>query len=359
MQGAIGPTGPIGNKGELQDGPGPKGNIGPTGPNSAPGASGPIGPIGAISPDTPRQGAKGNPGTTPGSYPGISTAVSLKMISNGAGETTNMEWQNGIMDAYNQVYTNFQYVDMDGTNDYITAVMNGSYDNLTSFDWSIRVWLRQDQTSGANRMIWDFNAGTSNSNNRMFLQYNSGLNRFIARMRTNSTNFDRQWGLHDNNSATGTGTNSSTKWTSSNRGNVNSDNMCMLTLTYDASQASATNAFKIYWNASELTSQAVANSNARTNNALPNLAIGAQRHALTNSPWNGTQDEWAFYNKVLSSGEVSTLYNSGARAKAAQELVTSNLIENCSFDFGGGANLTTKNGNLTSGVLSGVSIVTY
>ena len=255
-----------------------------------------------------------------------------------------------------QSYQNYFYGDFDGTNDNITATMNGSYDNLTSFDWSIRVYVRMDQTSGANRMIWDFNAGTSNSNNRMFFQYNSGFNRFIARMRTNSTNFDRQWSLHSNNSATGTGTNSGVKWTSSNRGNVNSDNMCMLTLTYDASQTNAANAFKLYWNASELTTQAVANSNTRTNNALPNLAIGAQVHALTNSPWNGLMDEWAFYNKVLSSTEVSNLYNS-TRATAAQVISTTNLITNVSFD--NGQNITQYNNNLTSIVQSGVSIQAY
>ena len=201
-----------------------------------------------------------------------------------------------------------------------------------------------DQTTGANRNLWDFNAQyAGTTNNRVFLQYNSGFNRFILRMRTNSTNFDRQWALHSNSSATGTGTNSGTKWTSSNRGNVNSDNMCMITCTYDASQTSAANAFKIYWNASELTTQAVANSGTRTNTAMPNLIIGGQNNS-TNGSWNGLMDEWAFYNKVLSSSEVSTLYNSGNRAKAAQQLVTSNLQENCSFDWGN-ANLATLYSN--------------
>ena len=214
-----------------------------------------------------------------------------------------------------------------------------------------------DQTSGANRNLWDFNNVAAGSTaNRMFLQYNSGLNRFIARMRTNSSNFDRQWALHDNNSATGTGTNSGVKWTSSNRGNVNSDNMCMITLTYDASQSTATNAFKIYWNASELTSQAGSNNNTRTNNAMSKLAIGGQNNS-TNGSWNGRQDEWAFYNKVLSSSEVSSLYASGARAKAAQQISTTNLVSNLSFDDGG--SVTQYNNNLTSISLNGTGIQAY
>ena len=234
--------------------------------------------------------------------------------------------------------------------------MNGSYDNLTNFDWSIRVYVRMDQTSASNRTVWDFNNTTSGTNNRTFLQYNQSLNRLIMRMRTNATNFDAQWALHSNNSATGIGTSSSNKWLSSNRGNVNGDNMCMLTVTYDASQTIASNAFKIYWNASQLTSVAVSNNNTRTNNTMGRLAIGAQRHALTTLPWDGLIDEWAFYNKVLSSTEVSNLYNS-TRATAAQEVSTTNLITNISFD--NGQNITQYNNNLTSVSLSGVGIQAY
>ena len=234
--------------------------------------------------------------------------------------------------------------------------MNGSYDNLTNFDWSIRVYVRMDQTSAANRTVWDFNNTTSGTNNRTFLQYNQSSNRLIMRIRTNATNFDAQWALHDNNSATGTGTSSSNKWLSTNRGNVNSDNMCMLTITYDASQTIASNAFKCYWNASQLTSVAVSNNNTRTNNTMGRLAIGAQRHALTTVPWNGLIDEWAFYNKTLSSAEVSNLYDS-TRAEAAQIISTTNLITNVSFDDGG--TITQYNNNLSNVSISGMSFGAY
>jgi hypothetical protein len=86
------------------------------------------------------------------------------------------------------------------------------------------------------------------------------------------------------------------------------------------------------------------------------LALGAQRHNLATNPWNGRMDEWAFYNKTLSSTEVSNLYNS-TRAKAAQEVSTTNLITNVSFD--NGQNITQYNNNLTSVVSSGVSIQAY
>ena len=172
--------------------------------------------------------------------------------------------------------------------------------------------------------------------NRMFLQYNAGLNRFIIRMRTNSVNFDKQLPLHSNNSVTGTGASSGNTWTSSNRGNTNANGYTMITVTYDASQTTGANAFKIYWNTGELTSGVISNSGTRTNNALGKLTVFGQSNS-TNNGWNGRGDEWAFYNKVLTSGEVSTLYNSGT-IKAAQQLSTTNLIENLSFDT-----LTTNN----------------
>ena len=259
-----------------------------------------------------------------------------------------MTYTNGRLEDTAQNYNNFQYLDLDGTNDRVRTTWNGTYDNLTSFDWSIRVWVRMDQTSAANRNLWDFNAQYAGAtSNRVFLQYNQQFNRMIARVRTNSSNFGAQWALHDNNSATGTGTSSSNTWLSSNRGNVNSDNMCMITMTYDASQSTGSNACKLYWNASQFTSTAVSNNGSRTNNAMPNLMLGGQNNS-TNGSWNGLMDEWAFYNKVLTSTEISNLYASGARAKAAQQVSTTNLIENCSFDLGGTNNVTLFSNKITS-----------
>ena len=83
----------------------------------------------------------------------------------------------------------------------------------TSEDFSASLWLRpQWAATDLNLVIFDLTpSGTTSTANRFFLQYDYGLNRFIARYRSNSSNFDRQWALHENNSACGTGTSSANK----------------------------------------------------------------------------------------------------------------------------------------------------
>lgn len=230
---------------------------------------------------------------------------------------------------------NTGYYSNDGVNDYIRGAWSrGSSYTLVNNDWSIVCWVRMKSTTKKNQNIWDFNTSTfPNNNNRIFLQYNSGFNRFIARVRTNATNFDRQWALHDNSGVTGI-TSSGTGWVTSQRGNVNSENWCMLTVTYDASQTNASNAFKMYWNASELTNQAVANSNTRTNNTMASLSLcDANSGAPTAGNANIDMDEWKYFEAVLSSASVSSLYNSGViRNNAAFSPITVTQTQ-VSFDL--------------------------
>ena len=177
---------------------------------------------------------------------------SLTTLSVAAGKSA----PHGMKEFYGfSSYTNSHYYSNDGSNDYITGSKTGStpFDINTSQDLSFNFWVRIKSSSKNNETLWNFGSTQSNGNNRIFMQYVASLNRFLCRIRTNSVNFDRQFGLHDNSSATGI-TNSGTGWTTGQRGNVNSDNFCMITLTYDASQTNAANAFKLYWNANELTS---------------------------------------------------------------------------------------------------------
>jgi hypothetical protein len=251
-------------------------------------------------------------------------------------------------------YSNTRYYQNDGTGDYINCTTSTSpFDINTTQDLSFCVWVRHTG-SKQNQLVWNFGNTNANGNNRIFLTYSANLNRFITRVRTNSVNFDRQWGLHDNTSATGISS-SSSGWSSTSRGTVNSDNWCMLTVTYDASQTNASNAFKAYWNASELTSQATANSGSRTAINASKGRIGENIH-LTDSAGNATldYDEIKIYNKVLSSSEVSTLYNSGSQADSTQT-VSSGLITEWTFDNN---NANDSNSKYTCSITGG-NIATY
>ncbi len=89
---------------------------------------------------------------------------------------------------------------------------------------------------------------------------------------------------------------------------------------------------KIYWNSSELTSQAVANNGTRTAMAATKGRRDRNIH-LTNSAGNATldYDEIKIFNKVLSASEVTSLYNSGSIADSTQT-VSSGLITEWTFD---------------------------
>ena len=160
-------------------------------------------------------------------------------------------------------YSNTRYYQNDGTGDYINCTTSTSPFSInTTQDLSFSMWVRHTG-SKQNQLVFNFGNTNSNGNNRIFMTYSASLNRMILRVRTNSVNFDRQFPLHDNSSATGISS-STSGWSSTSRGSVNSDNFCMLTMTYDASQTNAANAFKFYWNASECTTQSNANSGTRT-----------------------------------------------------------------------------------------------
>lgn len=240
------------------------------------------------------------------------------------------EWYSYDHDAVS--YTNSRYYQNDGTGDYIDCTTTSAPFNINSTqDLSFSVWLRHTG-SKANQQIWNFSNTTANGNNRIFLTYSESLNRLIARYRSNSVNFDRQFALHDNSGATGISS-SSNGWSNTSRGTVNSDNFCMVTVTYDASQSTAASAFKLYWNATECTTTATSNNGTRTDlGGATKGRIGEQVHQ-TNSAGNATldYDELKIYNKVLSSSEVTTLYNSGTIADSTQT-VSSGLITEWTFD---------------------------
>lgn len=284
-----------------------------------------------------------------------SSSNSLATLSTAAGKSA----PHAMSEFYGySSYSNTHYASFDGVNDYAGGAWSGQTD-LVNSDWSVSCWVRNNETSNTNMAIWDFNAAgfnSGNNNNRVFLSYSQGTNRLVLRVRSNAKNFDRQWGLHDNNSATGTGTNSSVKWTSTNRGNVNSDNFCHLVCTYDASQESPSDAFKIYWNGTELTSQANALSQGRTAFTAANAVIA---NAVSNTTAAGAakvdMDEWAFYSDVLTSSEASTLYNSGTIV-SPHTLLTNNLDEVVQF---GASNALNTYGNDFGGSIVGGSTALY
>ena len=259
------------------------------------------------------------------------------------------------------MYENYRYYSNDGVNDYVAGTWNPTVANPGGGeDFSINFWVRNNEVDKTNMIFTDFNAATSlnggNNNNRCFIQYAASTNRLLLQLRTNATNFGSQIPLHNNSSTTGI-TNSSTGWTASQRGSTNSDNFTMITVTYDDSQTTGNNAVKIYWNGTLINNSAVSINGSRTN-ADMNTAVLCS--AVSNTTATGNckvdMDEWAYYNKVLSTSEITTLYNSGT-IKAANLLVSSGLQSSCRFDINNSP--TTTGTAYTSVSISGGTTPSY
>ena len=228
----------------------------------------------------------------------------------------------------------------------------------TTEDFSISLWIRPQWTAtDLNLIVFDLTpSGTTSTANRLFLQYDYGLNRLIARYRSSSSNFDRQWALHGNNSATGTGTSSANTWTSSNRGNVNGNNFVHLVLTYDASQSTAAAAFKIYWNGSELTSTAVSNNGSRSNMTLDELTFCGNDH---NTGGSRIADYMYMHmwDKLLTSGNIGSIYNSGTPISASDASLSTDLIFGDTSTSVPSANAADDSGNYDFASANGQSVV--
>ncbi len=208
--------------------------------------------------------------------------------------------------------------------------------NLSSSqDLTISMWVRQDATAAAqqNQILWDMSTNNTSSADRFFLQYDKNGNRFVIRFRTASTNFTLNYEIESNNSSMGLGTSAATLWSSTNRGNVNADGFCLLTVVYDASQTSPANAFTFYWNATEVTGSSGAGSGARTTRAVNYITLGNNNHNATTNAGGfvGDIDEVKIFTSALSASNVSTLYNSGTVVDSANSFSTG-LATEFTFD---------------------------
>ena len=275
---------------------------------------------------------------------GVSTTnMSLRSMSSTAGLST----PDSITEFYGYgSYTNSHYYDLTASSGQ-SLVLQGSpspFDLSGSQDVSVSMWVRQDQTTAANQILWDFSSNTGSSSNRFFLQYSASSNRLVVRLRTSAVNFDKEYNLVNNSSATGI---SSGSWTASNRGNVNGDGWCLLTVTYDASESLATNAFKLYWNATELTNVASYTSGSRGTSAVNYFVMGNNAHNYTTTAgaFDGGIDEVKVFLSVLTSGNVSSIYNSGTIADATNTYSTGLLTE-WTFD----TNVSDSNGEFATTV---------
>ena len=257
-----------------------------------------------------------------GTYEAINSASASK--PNGVDPHSMSEWYSYDHNASSLVDNDY-YWQGDGVNDTLRN-SGSSIGYTTSSDFSYSAWFRIDETSNAVQQLGSVSKSTPSGSNQIFIMYHSTNNRLMFRYRHGGSFHQKFVRLQDHTSITGVDSNG---WKSSNRGNVNSENQCMLTFTYDASNRTAASGLKIYWNGSELTT-----TNSSSNVSSPShwtagaFAIGDLISSATNNSnvFKGDIDQVAFYGKVLSSSEITTLYNSGTPITGVDASLTTSLL---------------------------------
>ena len=183
----------------------------------------------------------------------------------------------------------------------------------TGNDISISFWVRPEwAASDTNSMLMELHNSTTATSDRMFLLYDYGLNRLIARLRTNSVNSRGvHWNVNSNSTQTGL---TSGTWHGSNVGNVNAAGSAHIVLTYDSSAVSGSTAFDLYWNGVKLPNKLTNLTGTITDFSYDKISINRSGNS-TNSSREAWYDNVAvFNNKLLSQTEITSLYNSGDSA---------------------------------------------
>ena len=255
-----------------------------------------------------------------------SSSNSLRTLSAAAGFS--------IADSISEFYgysafesLHYREYDTNENSTWYDLVGNGS---ASSSKLSTSLWISpQWAATDTNAVLFELSPSGATTNANIFhLFYDYGLNRLIARYRSNSTNFHIHYPLSNNFATTGV----SGAWHGGNQGNTNADGFVHLTMTYDGAQSTAANAFKLYWNGTELTSTVSASSGTRVN-------FGRQIAGINVAPRNGGGDRAANYDMVqywdgviLSSANVSSLYNSGTPTRAQDVSLSASLNMQVTFE---------------------------
>lgn len=222
--------------------------------------------------------------TTTTSLQSIATETSINSNSSSVPNTSEphamSEWYSYDHDAAASFADNVSF-DFDGANDYLTR---SPIDQLETTG-SVSVWVKLDSMS-ANGFIFQIRE-EEGSNNQIILLWNngSGVIRGNVKFAGTANTVDSGSGLE------------------------NDGNWHHVVLTWaSGSKTSANNITRIYIDGSQTDSDAIGNT---WNGTAGELVIG-RNSIQSNGYFNGHMNDYAIFSDVLTSSEVSAIYNSGA-----------------------------------------------
>ena len=244
-----------------------------------------------------------------------STDNSLQALSLDAGFTAPHAMSDFY--GYSAAASNLYYWDF-GENDGGATFTGNAGTSAGPFSFSL--WIRPSwAASDTNVLLFEINANNGNNTDRLMLIYDYGFNRLVFRYRAGSSNHHLNWALNQNSAA-----GSISRWHSTSRGPVNSDGFAHIAGTFDPTQTSAANGLKLYWNGTAFSTTITQANGTRADFAKTHMYINVAFNG--NSDRNAEYDNIAFwFNRLLTSSQISTLYNSGAPITASDAGLSTGL----------------------------------
>ena len=176
--------------------------------------------------------------------------------------------------------------DFDGTNDYL-HFQSGNIGTDIEATGSISAWVKLDSMS-ANGFIWQIKA-EEGTDNQIILLWNNAAGVIRGNVKFGGT----------------------TNVVDSGSGLENDGNWHHVAMTWDSgSKTSANNIVRLYIDGSETDNDAIGNTWS-DESGHAGFIIG-RNDIQSNAYFNGHMNDMAFFSDVLTSSEVSAIYNSGS-----------------------------------------------
>jgi len=222
---------------------------------------------------------------------------------------------------------------------------------------TISFWVKVGWTTALNTNIhlWSSTdaGGTGVNQDTYRIYYHESLNRLYVGWRSASNEKCQNFWLFHLNSgvyaaayaAAGLG---ASYWSNTNRGNVGDDDYTLITVTRSTTNTGCYSNLKLYWNATDCGEgyYSVANGQSCGNDTAssPSMGNNDKQIALGANSWNFTKcgdtnptdyNGLSIWNKVLSSSEVSEIYNSGTPMNLENHSAVVNLKGFWNFESNG------------------------
>ena len=177
--------------------------------------------------------------------------------------------------------------DFDGTNDFMSASGDLPSADALETTGSVSMWVKLDAMS-ANGLMWQITAESGTTNQLFILWQNaSGVIRGNVKLAGSTNIVDSGTGLEGDNT-----------W----------HHVCMTWLS--GSKTAALNIVRMYIDGSQTDTDAI--STTWNDGAEPAQMTFGKNSIQNNAFFNGHMDDIAIFNDVLTSSEVSSIYNSGS-----------------------------------------------